>query len=90
MGRKYKILVVPSDTYGVGLYRSRRPHEKLQELYGDEFEVQINMNPNWADFKWFEQFDLIHFHTCGSPPSRLTEYSKPPTFKKSSVDFVTT
>ena len=60
--KKIKVLVVPSDAYGVGLYRSKRPHEKLQELFGDEFDVQINMQPNWADFKWFEQFDIIHFH----------------------------
>ena len=60
--RKIKVLVVPSDEFGVGLYRSKRPHEKLRELYGDEFDVQIMMNPNWADFKWFEQFDIIHFH----------------------------
>ena len=51
--KKIKVLVVPSDTHGVGLYRSRRPHEKLQELYGDEFEVEINMQPNWADFASF-------------------------------------
>ena len=60
--RKIHVLVCPSDTYGVGLYRSKRPHEKLQELYGEDFDVQINMQPNWADFKWFEQFDIIHFH----------------------------
>ena len=60
--KKKKILVVPSDTFGVGLYRSKRPHEKLQELYGDEFEVEINMQPNWADFASFEKYDLIHFH----------------------------
>ena len=60
--KKIKVLVVPSDGFGVGLYRSKSPHEKLQQLYGDEFEVQIMMNPNWADFKWFEQFDIIHFH----------------------------
>ena len=60
--KKIKVLVVPSDTYGVGLYRSRRPHEKLQELYGDEFEVEINMQPNWMDFPSFEKYDIIHFH----------------------------
>ena len=60
--KKIKVLVVPSDTWGVGLYRSKRPHEQLQKMFGDEFEVQIMMNPNWADFKWFEQFDIIHFH----------------------------
>lgn len=60
--KKIRVLVCPSDSYGVGLYRSRRPHEKLQELYGDEFEVEINMNPNWADFQSFEKYDIIHFH----------------------------
>ena len=60
--KKIKVLVVPSDNFGVGLYRSRRPHEKLQELYGDEFDVEINMQPNWADFASFEKYDLIHFH----------------------------
>ena len=60
--KKIKVLVVPSDSWGVGLYRSRSPHEKLQELYGDEFDVEINMQPNWADFASFEKYDLIHFH----------------------------
>ena len=60
--KKINVLVVPSDSYGVGLYRSKRPHEKLQELYGDDFDVEINMNPNWADFPSFEKYDIIHFH----------------------------
>lgn len=60
--KKINVLVVPSDAYGVGLYRSKRPHEKLQELYGDDFDVEINMNPNWADFPSFEKYDIIHFH----------------------------
>ena len=60
--KKIKVLVVPSDVYGVGLYRSKRPHEQLQKMFGDEFEVEINMNPNWADFPSFEKYDIIHFH----------------------------
>ena len=60
--KRIKVLVVPSDQYGVVLYRSKRPHEKLQELYGDEFEVEINMQPNWANFQLFEKYDIIHFH----------------------------
>lgn len=62
MGRKYKILVVPSDGFGVGLYRSKSPHYILQRNFPDEFDVEINMNPNWADFASFEKYDLIHFH----------------------------
>ena len=34
--KKIKVLVVPSDRSGVGLYRSTSPHTKLQELYGDD------------------------------------------------------
>ena len=60
--KKIHVLVCPSDTYGVGLYRSKRPHEQLQKMFGDEFEVEINMNPNWADFPSFEKYDIIHFH----------------------------
>ena len=61
-GKKIRVLVCPSDNYGCGLYRSKSPHEKLQELFGDEFDVEINMNPNWADFASFEKYDIIHFH----------------------------
>lgn len=60
--KKIKVLVVPSDEFGVGLYRSKSPHYKLQQNYPDEFDVEINMQPNWADFASFEKYDLIHFH----------------------------
>ena len=60
--KKIHVLVCPSDSYGVGLYRSKKPHEKLQQLFGNEFDVEINMQPNWADFASFEKYDIIHFH----------------------------
>lgn len=62
MDKKIKVLVVPSDTFGVGLYRSVSPHVKLNDLYGDDFDVEINYNPNWADFSSFDKYDIIHFH----------------------------
>lgn len=62
MARKIKVLVVPSDRAGVGLYRSVSPHTKLNELYGDEFDVEINYGPNWADHESFDKYDIIHFH----------------------------
>lgn len=62
MDRKIKVLVVPSDTYGVGLYRSLSPHIQLDKLYGDEFDVEINYHPNWNDLSFFDKFDIIHVH----------------------------
>lgn len=62
MHKKIRVLVVPSDTHGVGLYRSVSPHVKLNDLYGEDFDVEINYNPNWADFQSFDKYDIIHFH----------------------------
>ena len=60
--KKIKVLVVPSDTHGVGLYRSVSPHTQLDRLYGEEFEVDINMQPNWTDHDFLDKYDIIHFH----------------------------
>lgn len=62
MEKKIKVLVVPSDRAGVGLYRSVSPHTKLQELYGEDFDVEINYEPNWFDLESFNKYDIIHFH----------------------------
>lgn len=62
MEKKINVLVVPSDGAGVGLYRSVSPHTKLQELYGEEFDVEINMQVNWSDLESFKKYDIIHFH----------------------------
>ena len=62
MGKK-KILVVPSDNIGgVGFYRSTQPHIKLSDMYPDEFDVTIDLNPNYNDHASFDQYDLIHIH----------------------------
>lgn len=62
MDKKIRVLVVPSDTSGCGLYRSVSPHVKLQELYGEEFDVDIEYKPNWEDLESFKKYDIIHFH----------------------------
>lgn len=62
MSEKIKVLVVPSDSYGVGRHRSLNPHLKLQELYPEDFDIEINMSPNWSDLKSFDKYDIIHFH----------------------------
>lgn len=62
MENRIKVLCVPSDTGGCGLHRSLVPHLKLDELYSDEFDVTIEYKPNWLDFNFIGNFDIIHFH----------------------------
>lgn len=62
MNKKIKVLVVPSDSHGCGLYRSISPHVKLNDLYSEDFDIEINYNPNWSDFQSFDKYDIIHFH----------------------------
>ena len=59
---KINVLVVPSDTFGVGSFRSVNPHTYLDKLYGDEFEVEIDYHPNWGDLKRFDKYHIIHVH----------------------------
>ena len=62
MSKKINVLVVPSDTFGVGFYRSVGPHTYLDKLYGDEFNVEIKYENNWSDLESFKQYDIIHIH----------------------------
>lgn len=62
MDRKIKVLVVPSDHFGCGLYRSVSPHVQLDKLYGSIFDVEINYSPNYLDFPSFDKYDIIHIH----------------------------
>ena len=41
MDKKIRILVIPSDKYGCGKFRSVDPHVYIAEHYKDEFDVEI-------------------------------------------------
>ena len=45
MKEKIKVLVLPSDTTGVGKFRSVDPHTFLQDMYSDDFHVDIDYEP---------------------------------------------
>lgn len=63
MNKKIKMLVIPSDTTGVGKFRSVDPHVYIAEHYGDEFDVDIVYNMPNGDLETFlKQYDLIHIH----------------------------
>ncbi len=61
-----KVLVVPSDRSGVSKFRSVDPHLKLQELYGDDFFVEIvtagTDGFDWDNENFIKKFDVCHFH----------------------------
>ena len=63
---KIKVLVLPSDRTGVSKFRSVEPHMKLQELYNDDFHVDIvtagTMDFSWDDDAYLKKYDIIHFH----------------------------
>ncbi len=59
---KIKLLVVPSDSQGVGHYRSIWPAQSIQKHFSDEFEVEINLGPNVENMSYLKGFDIIHFH----------------------------
>ena len=64
---KIKVLVVPSDRTGVGKFRSVDPHIFLQNLYGDEFHVDIIFEPNMDDMNFWKQYQIVAFHRSISP-----------------------
>lgn len=59
---KINVLVLPSDTSGVGKFRSVSPHTKLQNLYPDDFHVDIDYSPKLNDVNFWKKYQIVHFH----------------------------
>jgi glycosyltransferase involved in cell wall biosynthesis len=59
---KIKVLVVPSDRTGVGKFRSVDPHVFLQNLYGNEFHVDIVYDPSYDDINFWKDYQVIVYH----------------------------
>jgi glycosyltransferase involved in cell wall biosynthesis len=75
MSKKIKVLILPSDTSGVGKFRSVDPHVKLQNQYPNDFHVDINYTPNIDDLDFWKDYQIVHFHrTIGQ------DYDRCPTF----------
>lgn len=62
MKEKIKVLVLPSDTTGVGKFRSVDPHTFLQDMYGDDFHVDIDYNPKINDLNYWKNYQIVHVH----------------------------
>ena len=59
---KINVLVLPSDKSGVGKFRSVDPHVKLQNLYPNDFHVDIDYEPRLNDSNYWKKYQIVHFH----------------------------
>ena len=75
--KKINVLVLPSDKSGVGKFRSVDPHVMLQNLYPDDFHVDIDYEPRLNDVRYWKKYQIVHFHR-----SIGHEYSSTPTLIK--------
>lgn len=63
MEKKINILVIPSDHFGCGKYRSVDPHVYIGEHYSDEFHVDIVYDlPKTNLEEFFKDYDIVHIH----------------------------
>ena len=64
---KIKVLVVPSDRTGVGKFRSVDPHVFLQNIYGDDFHVDIVYEPPYDDMNFWSEYQIVACHRSIGP-----------------------
>lgn len=73
---KIKVLVVPSDRSGVSYFRSTKPHLHLEEMYPDEFHVDIEYEPQLHNDEWLKQYNIIHYHRLLGPFEEMESLNK--------------
>ena len=64
---KINLLVIPSDRTGVGKFRSVDPHIFLQNLYGDDFHVDITYDTPVHDIEFFKKYQIVALHRSIGP-----------------------
>jgi glycosyltransferase involved in cell wall biosynthesis len=62
MKEKIKVLVLPSDKSGCSKFRSIDSHVMLQNLYPDDFHVDIDYEPRINDVNYWKQYQIVHAH----------------------------
>ena len=64
---KINVLVIPSDRTGVGKFRSIDPHIFLQNLYPEEFHIDIIYDFAYEDLDFFKKYQIVSFHRSIGP-----------------------
>ena len=59
---KINVLVLPSDRTGVSKFRSVDPHVYLQNMYPDDFHVDIDYEPRINDMNYWKKYQIVHVH----------------------------
>ena len=62
MKEKINVLVLPSDRSGVSKFRSVDPHAMLQNLYPDDFHIDIEYEPNMNNIEFWKKYQIVHAH----------------------------
>lgn len=62
MSQKINVLVLPSDKTGVGKFRSVDPHVFLQNMYPNDFHVDIDYEPKINDINYWKKYQIVHVH----------------------------
>ncbi len=52
---KINILVCPSDRTGVSFFRSTKPHLALEEMFPNDFRIDIDYEPQLNNDEWLKQ-----------------------------------
>ena len=59
---KINVLVLASDKTGVGKFRSLDPHVYLQNMYPNDFHVDIDYEPKVNDMNYWKKYQIVHVH----------------------------
>jgi hypothetical protein len=71
MSEKINVLVIPSDRSGVGEIRSVHPHIKMEQLFPDDFHIDIDYKPNIDSEEFLKKYQIIHFHRTMGPYEQM-------------------
>jgi len=71
MSGKINVLVICSDRTGVANFRSVGPHIKLEQLFPDDFHIDIDYKPNIDNEDFLKKYQIIHFHRTFGPYEQM-------------------
>lgn len=72
---KIRVLILPSDPYGVGHYRSIWVGQEIQRNHSSDFDVDIRLMQPVTDDD-IGKFDIVHFHRRINEPENTESWIK--------------